>query len=347
MQGNENTLFSESNTYRKLIKSSLPMMGMMIISNIYSVIDGIFVSNVVGDIAFASVNIIMPLIMVLSAFGFMVGSGGSALIAKTLGEKDTEKANKYFSMFVSVLLIVGIILTVTGELLLRPIAQLLGADNQTLDGCIEYGRIMIAFIAIMMLQYAFQSFLVVAQKQKFAFVLSIAVGVTNILLDYLFVSVFQFGLTGAAIATVMSWCVAGIIPLLYFIFGKKCFLRLRPAKIQLKPVLQGCYNGMSEMFTNIALSIANMLYISQLLRISGNDGVVSFGIIMYVSYIFSGVFTGYAMGVSPIIGYNYGAKNNVEIKNILKKKHCYYLIFGNFTNKSCRNNGKTPFKYFR
>lgn len=307
------------NGYRKLIFFSLPIIGMMIVTSIYGVVDGIFISNVMDDTAFASVNFILPFLMILSSCGFMFGTGGSALIAKTLGEQDKPRANRYFSMFIYVLIGTGLIFTVLGEIVLEPVTRLMGASDEMLPYCMKYGRVYALFTIAMMLQTSFQSFLTVAGKPTFAFVITIAAGVTNMFLDFLFVYVFQWGVEGAASATGMSMVVGGMIPLVYFCFKNGTGLRLCATKIEWRAVLQGAYNGLSEMVTNITFSVANMLYNAQLMHYVGQDGVTAYGVIMYVSFFFIGVFVGYAAGVSPIIGYNYGAQNKKELHNILKK----------------------------
>ncbi|MBO4990445.1 MAG: MATE family efflux transporter [Clostridia bacterium] len=307
------------NSYKKLIFTSLPMIGMMIVSSIYGVVDGIFVSNVVGDTAFAAVNFILPYLMILGCTGMMIGTGGSALIAKTLGEGDKDGARKYFSMLVIVLLLSGAGLTLLGELLLEPVAVWMGASEEMLGYCLTYGRVFAAFTVTMMLQYAFQAFLAVAGKPSFAFWITVLAGVTNMVLDYLFVYVFPWGVAGAAIATGISQTVGGGIPLVYFLCKNSTGLRVVPTGLKWKPIVQSCYNGLSEMCSNVAMSVANMLYNAQLMRLVGQDGVTAYGIIMYVAFLFVGVYFGYAMGVSPRIGYNFGAQNRGELRNILKK----------------------------
>lgn len=307
------------NSYKTLITFSLPMIGMMIVSSIYGVVDGIFVSNVVGDTAFAAVNFILPFLMILACTGLMIGTGGSALIAKTLGEGEKERASRYFSMLVFVLLGLGLVFTVLGEVVLEPVLHLMGASEEMMPFCLIYGRVYALFTVTMMLQNAFQSFLAVAGKPSFAFWITIGAGVTNIVLDFFFVYVFDWGVVGAAIATGLSQAVGGFIPLVYFMRKNTTGLQIVPTKIELKPILLSSYNGLSEMVSNITFSIANMLYNFQLMRLVGQDGVTAYGIIMYVGFIFVGVFFGYAMGVSPRIGFNYGAGDKKEIRNILKK----------------------------
>lgn len=310
---------SEHFTYKKLIKFTIPTIIMMIFTSIYGVVDGIFVSNCVGSDAFAAVNLIMPAIMIIGTIGFMLGTGGSALVSKTIGEGDKEKANRYFSMLIYLLTILGIIFTIVGVILVGPMAKLLGADESMLSDCITYGRTLLLFLVPFVLQNAFQSFLIVAEKPTFGLIISIIAGVTNMLLDFLFMKVLKIGVFGAALATGISQAIAVIIPVVYFISKKNNILALTKTKFELKPILQACANGSSEMLTNLSMSLVNMLFNAQLMKYAGSDGVVAFGIIMYVSFIFSGTYLGYSIGTAPIVGYHYGAGNSDELKSLLKK----------------------------
>lgn len=310
---------SEHFTYKKLIKFTIPTIIMMIFTSIYGVVDGIFVSNCVGSDAFAAVNLIMPALMILGTVGFMIGTGGSALISKTIGEGNKEKANEYFSMLIYLLIIVALIFTVIGVIFVRPISSLLGADETMIESCVTYGRTLLIFLIPFVLQNCFQSFLIVAEKPTFGLVISIIAGVTNMVLDFLFMYVFKMGVFGAAIATGISQLIGGIIPLIYFIRNNNSPLRLRKAKFEWKAIIQACANGLSEMLTNLSTSLVNMLFNIQLMKYAGSDGVVAYGIIMYVSFIFSGTYLGYSIGTAPIIGYHYGAENTDELKNLLKK----------------------------
>lgn len=310
---------SEHFSYKKLIRFTLPTIIMMIFTSIYGVVDGIFVSNVVGSEAFAGVNLIMPAIMILGSVGFMIGTGGSALVAKTIGEGKEEEANRYFSMLIYLVIIVGIILALVGCLLVNPISQMLGAKGDLVSICTSYGRIIMLALPAFLLQNCFQSFLVVAEKPKMGLVISVIAGVINMALDFLFISILHMGVVGAALATTISQIFGGIIPLFYFFHKNSTKLRLIKTTFAWKPILHTCANGSSEMVTNISMSLVNMLYNFQLLKYAGANGVVSYGIIMYVGFIFIGTYLGYAIGVAPIIGYHYGAENHEELKNILRK----------------------------
>lgn len=310
---------SEHFTYKKLIKFTLPTIIMMIFTSIYGVVDGIFVSNCVGSDAFAAVNLIMPAIMILGTIGFMMGTGGSALVSKTIGEGDKDKANRYFSMLIYLLAIIGFIFTVFGVIIVEPMAKLLDADENMLQDCVVYGRTLLIFLVPFCLQNAFQSFLIVAEKPTFGLIISIISGVTNMILDFLLIYVFKMGVLGAALATGISQVIGVVVPIVYFASKKNNILQFTKTKFELKPIIQSCTNGSSEMLTNLSMSLVNMLFNMQLMKYAGSDGVVAFGIIMYVGFIFSGTYLGYSIGTAPIIGYHYGAENNDELKSLLKK----------------------------
>lgn len=310
---------SEHFTYKKLFRFCLPTIAMMLCTSLYGIVDGYFVSNYVGKTAFASVNLIMPFLMILGCFGFMIGTGGSALVGKTLGEGAREKADRYFTMLVYLTLIIGVLLSVAGFIFMRPISYFLGATDAMIDDCVVYGRIMNAFNTAFMLQYLFQSFFVTAEKPQLGFITTVAAGLTNIVLDALFIAVFHWGTAGAAWASVIGQCIGGILPLYYFLRPNKSLLRLRKTKLESSILLKACFNGSSELMTNISTSVVGMLYNFQLLKYSGENGVAAYGVVMYTQMIFAAIFLGYTIGSGPIISYHYGAGNHAELKNMLKK----------------------------
>lgn len=312
---------SEHFTYKKLIRFTLPSIGMMIFMSIYGVVDGFFVSNFVGKTSFTAVNFIYPFIMVLSAFGFMFGTGGSALIAKTLGEGNKQKANKLFSMLVYLTLVVSAVVGAAGFFALRPVASILGAEGEMLENCVSYGSILMFAMPAFMLQYEFQSFFALAEKPSLGLWVTIAAGVTNMGLDALFVhpDLLDLGLEGAAAATALSAAMGGFIPLLYFSFKNSSLLRLGKPYFNGRSLLKICTNGSSELLSNISMSLVGMLYNYQLMEHSGEDGVAAYGVLMYVNMIFLAAFIGYSVGVSPVIGFNFGADNRTELRSVLKK----------------------------
>ena len=309
---------SDHFTYRKLLQFVFPSIVMMIFTSIYGVVDGLFVSNYAGKTAFAAINLVMPFIMVLGGIGFMIGTGGTALVSKILGEEDQEKAKRYFSMMILFTVLVGAVLTVVGVVFMRPVALFLGATPEMLADCVLYGRIVNAFTAAFMLQNVFQSFLIAAEKPKLGLAATVAAGVTNMVLDALFVAVFHWGIAGAAIATGLSQCVGGLFPLLYFLRPNTSKLRLVRTKLELRPILNACGNGSSELMSNISSSIVSMVYNFQLLKYLGEDGVSAYGVLMYVQFVFVAIYIGYSIGCAPIVGFHYGAQNHPELKNMLR-----------------------------
>ncbi len=318
---------SDHFTYKKLLQFTLPSIVMMIFTSIYGVVDGFFVSNYVGKTPFAAVNFIMPFLMMLGAIGFMFGTGGSALIAKTMGEGHLEKAKRLFSLFVYVSAACGILIAALGILFVGPVAAALGAEGEMLDYCILYGRIILFAMPAFMLQYEFQSFFVVAQKPQLGLAVTIASGVTNMVLDAVFVAILDFGIAGAAAATAIGQAVGGILPLLYFSLPNSSLLRLTKTAFDGIALLKACTNGISELLSNISMSVVGMLYNVQLVKYAGEDGVAAYGVLMYVNMIFLAAFIGYAVGSAPVIGYHYGAENRKELRGLLKRSLVIIGIF--------------------
>ena len=297
----------------------LPSIVMMIFTSIYGVVDGLFVSNFVGKTAFAAINLVMPFIMILGGVGFMIGTGGSALVAKTLGQQEPEDANRYFSMMIVITVLSGAVLTAIGLIFMRPISYLLGATDAMIDDCVRYGRTVLAFVIAFMLQNVFQSFLITAEKPRLGLLATVAAGVTNMALDALFIAGFKWGVVGAAVATGLSQCVGGVLPLIYFLRPNSSRLRLVKTRLELRPILKACGNGSSELMSNISGSLVSMLYNFQLLAYAGENGVAAYGVLMYVQFIFVAIFVGYAIGSAPIVGYHYGAENHAELRSMLTK----------------------------
>lgn len=303
----------------RLLRFTLPSIIMLVFTSIYGVVDGFFVSNYVGKTSFAAVNFIMPFLMILGCVGFMFGTGGGALIAKTMGEGKKEKANQLFSMLVLVSVLCGVGLAVLGLSFLRPIASALGAQGQMLEDSVAYGRIILIAIPAFILQYEFQCLFATAQKPKLGLYVTVAAGLTNVVLDAVFVAVFSWGVEGAAAATALSQGVGGILPLLYFGRANSSLLKLTKPKFDGKALLKTCTNGSSELMSNISASIVSMLYNMQLLTYAGEDGVAAYGVLMYVNLVFQAVFLGYSVGTAPVISYHDGAKNHVELKGLFRK----------------------------
>ena len=310
---------SEHFTYRKLLRFTLPSIVMLVFSSIYGVVDGFFVSNFVGKTAFTAVNFIIPFLMILGAVGFMFGTGGGALIAKTMGEGDDRRANELFSLIVYSSILCGVVLSGVGFLLLRPLAVALGAEGTMLQDCITYGTVLLFAIPAYVLQYEFQCLCVTAEKPNLGLAVTVASGVTNMVLDALFVAVLPFGLPGAAAATAISQCVGGLLPLLYFIRNKDGRLHLGRTHWDARALLKTCTNGSSELMSNISMSLVSMLYNAQLLYYAGEDGIAAYGVLMYVSMIFQAMFIGYSVGTAPVVSYHYGAGAHGELHSLLRK----------------------------
>ena len=323
-----NIQLSEHFKYRKLLRFTLPSMVMMVFTSIYGVVDGVFVSNFVGSASFAAVNLIMPFLMILGAVGFMLGAGGSALVAFTLGTGNEKRANEIFSLLIYVLIGLGAAFTVAGILFMEPMARFLGADEAMLPICVQYGRVVLTALVPFMLQNTFQSFLVTAERPHFGLYITIAAGVSNMALDALFIAGFHWGVTGAALATAISQFIGGIVPLVYFALPNKSRLRLCRAGWDGRALARACANGSSEFMTNISMSVVNMLYNWRLMRLMGADGVAVFGVIMYVNFIFVSIFLGYSMGSAPVVGYHFGAGDREELQGLLRRSLRLVAVMG-------------------
>lgn len=323
-----NIQLSDHFTYGRLLRFTLPTIVMMIFTSIYGVVDGIFVSNYAGKTAFAAINLIMPYLMVFGTVGFMVGTGGTALISMTLGMGDRKKANELFSLLTYLSVAAGLVLTVVSIVFLRPASIALGAEGQMLEDCVDYGVIVQLALTAYILQYAFQSFCITAEKPNLSLAMMVVAGVSNIVLDALFVAVFRWGLMGAAIATTIAQIIGAVIPLVYFIRPNDSLLRLGKCRFDGKALLRTCTNGSSELMSNLSMSLVSMLYNFQLIQYAGENGIAAYGVIMYVNFIFISVFIGFTIGSAPIIGFNHGADNRKELQNVFRKS---LVILGLFS----------------
>lgn len=310
---------SDHFTYKRLFQFVLPSVMMIICTSVYGIVDGFFVSNYVGKTPFAAVNLIMPLLMGLGTIGFMIGTGGSAIVSKTMGEGKEELANQYFSMLVWVALGVGIFFSILTFLLIRPIAAAFGAEGELLENCVVYARILLCAMPAFILQFVFQSFFITAEKPGLNLKIQLAAGVVNGILDYLFIVVFSWGLVGAALATAAGQVVGGVAPMIYFIRKNDSRLQLVSARFEKGILTKTLINGSSEMVTNLSTSIVSILYNLQLMKAAGEDGVAAYGVIMYVNIVFMAIFLGYAIGSAPVVGFHYGAGNHGELRNMFRK----------------------------
>lgn len=319
---------SDHFNYKNLLRFVYPTILMMIFTSIYGVVDGLFISNFVGKTAFAAVNFIMPVLMILGAVGFMIGTGGTAIVSQTLGEGDNEKANRYFSFLVLVTAISGVVIAIIGELTIPAITRALKASDDMFDICVLYSRIIMLAVPAFMLQNLFQAFFTTAEKPKLGFIVTLIAGCTNMVLDAVAVGILKWGVAGAAIATAVSQLIGAVIPLVYFARKNTSLLRFTKCGFYGKVLFKTCTNGSSEFVSNISGSIVGMVFNAQLMRLAGEDGVSAYGVMMYVCFIYIAIFIGYAIGTAPIIGFNYGAQNHKELKNIFKKSLILMAVFG-------------------
>lgn len=311
---------------KRLLGFTLPSVIMLIFTSVYGIVDGYFVSNYAGKTPFAAVNFIMPVLMILGCIGFMFGTGGGALIAKTMGEGESKKANEIFTLIVAVSAACGVVLSVLGIIFLPRLAELFGADGQLLENSVTYGIIILAALPFYILQFEFQCLFATAGKPRLGLIVTAAAGIANMVLDALLVAVFPFGLKGAAAATAISQFLGGTIPLLYFCRKNNSLLRFVKCRFDKKVLLKTCTNGSSELMSNISMSVVSMLYNVQLMKYAGENGIAAYGVLMYVSMIFQAVFIGYAVGSAPIISYNYGAGNKAELKSLLKTSAAFMAV---------------------
>lgn len=314
-----NIRLSDHFSYKWLLRFVFPSIVMMIFTSIYGVVDGLFVSNFVGKTPFAAVNLIYPVLMAVGSLGFMIGTGGSALVAKIMGEGDQDRANRIFSMLIWTTVVIGVVFSAAGLIWLRPIVALLGAEGEMAEYCVRYGRILLLSETAFMLQNVFQSFFVTAEKPHLGLAVTVAAGVTNMVLDFVFIAVFDWGVEGAAAATAISQLVGGVLPLFYFLGKSGRLLYLTGFRMDWGALVKTCTNGSSELMSNLSMSLVNILYNFQLMRMAGENGVAAYGVIMYVNFIFVAIFLGYSIGSAPIIGYHYGAENTDELKSLLRK----------------------------
>ena len=321
---------SDHFNYSRLLKFTAPSIAMMVFTSIYGVVDGFFVSNFAGKTPFTAVNLIMPVLMIVATVGLMFGTGGTAIVAKTMGEGDREKANRYFSLFVYFAFGTGVVLAVAGIVFIRPIAVFLKAEGELLENCVTYATIILCALPFYVLQLLFQSFLVTAEKPHLGLAVTISSGVTNMVLDAVLVTLLpqEYKLAGAAIATAMSQLVGGVAPLVYFFRKNSSLLKLTSTRFDGRAIVKAATNGSSEFMSNVSMSIVAMLYNSRLMEYAGEDGVAAYGVMMYVSMIFSAAFIGYSIGTAPVVGYHDGAKNHAELKSVLRKSLIIIGAFG-------------------
>ena len=312
-------MLSDRFSYGRLARFALPSIAMMIFISIYSMVDGLFVSNFTGKEALAAVNLVYPLAMALGSIGFMFGTGGAALVAKTMGEGDEVRANRLFTFIALAAAALSVVLCAVGAFALEPLLGFLGADGQLLDLSLLYGRVLLAALPFSVLQNMFQSFFIAAEKPYVGLAVTVAAGLSNIVLDYLFIVVFGWGIAGAAVATMVGQVLGAAVSVAYFARSRTSRLRFARPVRDLRALGKACVNGSSELMTEVAASVVSTLYNFQLLMLLGADGVAAYGVIMYVNFVFTAVFFGFAMGTGPVVSYHYGAQNKDELKSLFRK----------------------------
>lgn len=306
-------------TYRRLIRATLPAIGMMLFKSLYVMTDGLFVSNVCGSTALAATNFAFPLTMILATIGFMLGTGGSAIVARTRGEGDEELARERFTFFVCATIAISVVLAVAGLAAMRPLMAALGAEGEMLEEACVYGGILLVGLPVDACQLLFQNFYATAGKPGLGFANTVAAGVTNIVLDAVFVAFLGMGVAGAAVATVSGEALAAIIPLVYFSRPNSSSLRFTKPRVDLAILREACFNGSSEFVSNISSSLVSMAFNMQLLAWLGEAGVAAYSIILYFGFSFNAIFIGYSIGAAPLMGFNFGAENRAEMRSLFRK----------------------------
>ena len=315
--------------YRRIVRSVLPSIGMVLVVSVYSIVDGFFVANFAGKTGFAAINLTFPAIMMIGSLGLMIGTGGAELVAKIKGEGYPEKANRVFTMLVQFGLSLGVLLGIALTVAAPWVARWLGADEPMMEECVTYLRLNMIGMPGFVLQCAFQSFYMAAERPQLGTLMSIVAGVTNILLDAILVWALGLGVTGAAIATAAGCTVGGLFPVYYFSSRRnKGSLRILPTRILWPYIGKACSNGLSEYVSSISMNIVTLCYNLQLMRYLGEDGVSAYGVVMYIAFIFAAVFLGYNIGITPIIGYHYGAGDIKEQRSLFRKSLTIIGVLG-------------------
>lgn len=335
---------SDKFTLNKMIRFTLPSVTMMVIMSIYSVVDGLFVSNLLGDLALSAVNVVMPLVMIIGAVGLMLGSGGSALVAKTFGEGENKRANKYFSMIVFSCIGIGLLLSAICLIFLRDILSLMGGSDLIIEDCMSYGYIMVGGSVLFMLQCMFQSFFPVAEKPQLGMILSVGAGVANMALDFIFIKYAKLGIFGAGLATVIGFAIGGGVALIYFVFSRKSVIKVSSCGFYPKQFWYACYNGASEFMSNVSASFVGILYNVQLLKLVGEKGIAAYSAMMYTDFVFLAVFFGFTMGIAPVISYNLGAGRFGELKSVFKKS-VFLVVLGSLLAVTLAESLSYPIAY--
>ena len=301
-----------------LLRFTLPTVVMMIFTATYTIVDGFFVSRFIGTDALSSVNIAFPLFNAALAIGVMIGAGGSALIAKKMGEGKAQEAKENFTLLIVSCFVIGAILMAAAGLNMEPLMRFLGADDKLLPGCMTYGYLLLPFAIPTLLQMAFQYWFVTAGKAELGLKLTVAAGIANMVLDYVFIVLFDWGVAGAAIATGSGILIPSMFGLVFFARNKSGTLHLVKPRWDGQVLVKSCTNGASEMVTELSNAITTFLYNIVMMRLAGSDGVASMTIVLYLDFLLKSALLGFAMGVGPVFSYNYGSQEHDKLKKFFK-----------------------------
>ncbi len=309
-----------------LLLFAAPNIIMMIVLSMYIIVDGMFVARFIGTTALSAINMFYPAICFEMALGIMIATGGSAIAAKKLGEGKQKEAQNNLSFLMVVEGSFGIVIAVVGNLFTAEIVSFLGASAAQAPLSITYAKIIFSFAPAFFLQTAFQTFFVTAGKPALGLIVTILGGVANILLDYIFMAPLRLGVTGAAIATGIGYCIPAMVGVIFFLKAKtNPFHFVRP-RFDGKVLLQACANGSSEMVTNLSNAVTTFLFNFTLLQFYGEDGVASITIILYFQYLFTALYFGYSNGIAPIISYKYGNDDRKQLQALFKNSVLFLII---------------------
>ncbi len=300
-----------------LLRFALPTMVMMIFMSLYSIVDGIFISRLLGTNALSAANIVYPVISIVFAVGIMLSTGGSALIAKKLGEGKDREAQEDFSFLTLISFLFGIAILLVGNIFIEPIVRALGSTDALLPYCVDYLSVSLLLAPAAMLQMMFQTFFVTAGKPLIGLMLTISGGVANMILDYLFMGPFNMGISGAALATGIGELIPAVIGLFYFLFTRHSLYLTKPV-VRFQVLKESCFNGSSEMVTNLSTAVVTYLFNITMLKFLSEPGVAAITIVLYGQFLFNALYMGFSMGVAPVISYNHGSQNLPLLKRIFK-----------------------------
>ena len=301
---------------------------MMLFTSMYGVVDGLYLSHFSGKEAFAAITLIIPLPLLIGAWAYMIGAGGSAVIAKAIASDRQKDANEYFSFLVLISVLGSILLAGIGEIFLEPCAKLLGANDEMLPFCMTYGRILIAAVPLYVLQNVFQSFLTVAEHPKIGLAINLVSAFLNMALNFVFIRITNEVVTAVALATVVSQFVGGITPFVFFVRSKSTTLRFGRPHMPMSLLGPVFANGVSEFVSEIFHPLASVMYNYKLMELTGLNGVAAYGVLMNVGFLFGSVFLGFAVGSAPLFTYKYEREDHDELHSLFIKSTISVVLMG-------------------